>query len=509
MLFVSPVFLFLFLPLTLAGFILLGRRFGARAATRWLLFASLFYYGWWRPEYLLLIVASMAFNFAVGTRLARSPSRLLLGLGVGGNLLALGYYKYAGFAAESLNWALDLRLPVPEIVLPLAISFFTFQQIAYLVDAHRGTVPPQQPGHYALFISFFPQLIAGPIVHHKEMMPQFERPDLLKLSAERVTLGLTMFFLGMGKKLLLADNVAPYANDVFGAVENGTAIGAVEAWIGTLAYTLQLYFDFSGYCDMAIGAAFLFGIRLPINFDSPYQAGNIIDFWRRWHITLSRFLRDYLYIPLGGNRYGRARRHLNLFLTMLLGGLWHGASWAFVLWGALHGLYLVINHGWRAIRGSARVSRAELLVARGLTFAAVVLAWVPFRAANLKDTWAMWGALFGVNGIRLPTEFATKLAVLQPLFAPLDVRFVHQLAIPGVKVPVLLLAALLIIVLILPNSHRLLGSTGPLFSPRSAHAQPRPLRWAPTGAWGAAIGVVALLSILSLNRISDFLYFRF
>ena len=345
-----------------------------------------------------------------------SRAKTILVAGIAANLGLLGYYKYANFFVDNLNALLGNNLILETIILPLAISFFTFQQIAYLVDAYRGETHEYSFLHYALFVTFFPQLIAGPIVHHHEMLPQFARSTIYRLKAEHLAVGLTIFTLGLFKKVVLADGVAVYATPVFNAAEAGTALTFFEAWGGALAYTFQLYFDFSGYSDMAIGLARMFGIRLPLNFNSPYKATSIIDFWRRWHITLSRFLRDYLYIPLGGSRKGEARRLTNLLITMLLGGLWHGAGWTFVLWGGLHGCYLVVNNiwrKWRASRGHLHSTPVGRFFAWLLTMLAVIVAWVPFRAEGMGAIQIMLSAMFGLQGISLPTAWNGHLGLFE------------------------------------------------------------------------------------------------
>jgi D-alanyl-lipoteichoic acid acyltransferase DltB (MBOAT superfamily) len=403
MLFNSFVFAFLFLPIVLFGCAVFSRAGRRNVTVAWLTLASLFYYGWWNPRYLVLIVGSIAANYLLGRMLrAREPGsrRPWLWLGVGGNLALLGYFKYAGFFAENLSRLAGADLSVGAIALPLAISFFTFQQIAYLVDSHRGLAEDHGPLDYALFVTFFPQLIAGPIVHHREMMPQFARRSF-ELRADDLAAGLTFFAIGLFKKAVLADGIAEYSSPVFAAAELGRALGPLDAWGGALGYTLQLYFDFSGYSDMAIGLARMFGIHLPWNFHSPYKAASAIDFWRRWHITLSHFLRDYVYISFGGNRRGPARRYANLFATMLLGGLWHGAGWTFVLWGALHGAFLVTNHAFRALRASIAPdwsgNLATRALARAMTFVAVVFGWVLFRAESYPATLHLWQAMLGAG----------------------------------------------------------------------------------------------------------------
>ena len=404
MLFNSFEFIFVFLPITILVFHLIGKQGHHRVAIAWLVGASLFFYGWWNPAYLGLMIFSILFNYSIGASLSNTSghklsSKTILTIGVAVNLVVLGYYKYANFFVDTLNSLGDTHLILHEVILPLAISFFTFQQIAYLVDTYRGETKEYNFLHYCLFVTFFPQLIAGPIVHHKEMLPQFAKDVVYKLNSRNLAIGLTIFTLGLFKKVVLADGISVYATPVFDAAEAGVVLTFFEAWAGALAYTFQLYFDFSGYSDMAIGIARMFGIRLPLNFNSPYKATSIIDFWRRWHITLSHFLRNYLYIPLGGSRKGEVRRYINLMITMVLGGLWHGAGWTFVLWGALHGFYLMINHGWSAIFKGKIKTKVGLIIAWAITFLAVVISWVPFRAESIEGMGNVLSGMFGLHGV--------------------------------------------------------------------------------------------------------------
>jgi alginate O-acetyltransferase complex protein AlgI len=405
MLFNSPQFIFGFLPLTLLGFFVLAR-LGAAAALAWLTLASLFFYAWWNPDWLPLLLLSIAFNLLAGRAIARHrAARGLLAAAIAVNLGALAYFKYAGFLVDTLSGS-TAGWQGPE--LPLGISFFTFTQIAFLVDVYQRKANDFDPVRYGLFVTYYPHLIAGPVLHHKEMMPQFERPDILRFDPVRLADGSVIFILGLFKKTVLADSFGGYARPAFAAA-GSDALTFFEAWGAALSYTLQIYFDFSGYSDMAIGLALMIGITLPMNFHSPYKARNIAEFWRRWHMTLSRFLRDYLYIPLGGNRKGALRRQVNLFITMLLGGLWHGAGWTFVVWGALHGALLVLHQAWRgAIRGASPLPAAlRAITAAGawaLTFLAVVIGWVVFRAADLDAAGSMLRAMSGAGGAVLPDQ---------------------------------------------------------------------------------------------------------
>ncbi len=389
----------------------------------WLIFSSLFFYAWWKPVYLILLLGSIAFNFLLGSLLSgkqtpRAPQSVFwLTIGIAVNLVVLGYFKYSSFFVTNFNHLTNSNFHFNKIILPLAISFFTFQQIAYLVDAYRGRTKTYSLLQYCLFVTFFPQLIAGPIVHHSEMFPQFNKPGLLSINWSNTSIGVTIFAIGLFKKVVMADGLSTYATPVFSAAEQGVVIHFFEGWTSALSYTFQLYFDFSGYSDMAIGIAKMFNIELPQNFKSPYKSKNIIEFWRRWHITLSRFLKHYLYIPLGGNRKGNRRRYTSLMVTMLLGGLWHGASWTFVIWGGLHGLYLTLNHGWQQFCKSfgfnlKKSSFTGRCVGRLITFLSVVVAWVIFRAESFSGAINVLSGMLGLQGFVLPAQVAGIIPVL-------------------------------------------------------------------------------------------------
>jgi len=387
MLFNYYPFIFLFLPIALIGYFALGR-FSHLAPVIWLVLASLAFYAVSNWQFVALLLASIAFNYLIGWLLIAAQLRGgvrfgVLTIDVAGDLIVLGTFKYAGFLATNLNAIFGAGLSV-HILLPVGISFYTFTQIAFLVDAYRGNVARYALPHYALFVTYFPHLIAGPILHHRDMIPQFEAAESKSPNPHLILCGLMIFAIGLFKKTGLADGIQPLVALAF----SPEAVPSFEqAWIGALAYTFQLYFDFSGYSDMAIGISLMFGIFLPLNFNSPYKATSIVDFWRRWHMTLSQFLRDYLYIPLGGNRHGRVLRYVNLMITMGLGGLWHGAAWTFVAWGALHGVYLCVNHVWTHFGPAAppRFARAAEWAAFVLTFLAVVVAWVFFRADSMAS----------------------------------------------------------------------------------------------------------------------------
>jgi D-alanyl-lipoteichoic acid acyltransferase DltB (MBOAT superfamily) len=517
MLFNSYPFLLLYLPITAWVFFRLGA-YSHRLAAAWLGAASLFFYGWWNPAYVSLLLLSIFFNYGIGIVLAREHDsgnarrkNLILAAGVSADLVLLGYYKYANFFLGTANSLLDLGWSIQDILLPLGISFFTFTQIAFLVDAWSGKAREYSFIHYLLFVTYFPHLIAGPVLHHKEMMPQFALPQTYRPSMENFSVGLTIFAIGLFKKAVLADGISPHANAAFNAADAGEQLDLLAAWGGALAYTLQLYFDFSGYSDMAIGLSRIFGIVLPLNFNSPYKALNIVDFWRRWHMTLSRFLRDYLYVPLGGNRKGRARRYFNLMATMLLGGLWHGASWNFVLWGGLHGLYLVLNHAWQALRERLFPGRRSAAWSRFLawliTFVAVVAAWVPFRATTSEGMQIMLSGMAGLNGMSLPAALAPQLGSVADLLRSAGVVF----SLGGGSRFVLTWIwtfALLVIALLLPNSQELMRHYRPGLDFDAAHVRAR-LTWRPAPVWALAVAILAAAGLLSLSQATEFLYYQF
>ena len=349
MLFSSIPFIFFFLPIVLGTFLALVHCRRVEAAKHWLIAASLVFYGNFIPIHLLLLALSTITNFLIGRRLLAAPSRAVLIAGLIFNVSILATFKYADFLVQDINFVFHTGLPTFGFLLPLGLSFFTFQKIAYLIDVYKGGTPRYGFRDFVLFVVFFPQLIAGPIVHHREIMPQIARLGQDRDVALDVAVGAAAFIIGLSKKLLIADSLSAYSDATFGAAAGGMTPHVILAWVGALSFALQIYFDFSAYSDMALGLGRMFGIKLPVNFLSPYKAVNIIEFWRRWHITLSTFLRDYLYIPLGGNRHGTFRRYLNLMIVMLLGGLWHGANWTFVVWGGLHGIYLSFNHAFQAV----------------------------------------------------------------------------------------------------------------------------------------------------------------
>jgi D-alanyl-lipoteichoic acid acyltransferase DltB (MBOAT superfamily) len=542
MLFNSYTFLFLFLPLTLAGAFVLAR-YRTSFAVAWLVLASLFFYGWWSWRHVPLLLASIAFNYLAGAAIVRRGGKLggrafgLLCAAVALNLAVLGYFKYAGFLVANVDALFGAGMRVEAIVLPLGISFFTFTQIAYLVDVYRdpvryGVVP------YALFVSYFPHLIAGPILHHREMMPQFAAPTSYRFDYGNLAAGLTIFAIGLFKKTVLADGIAPYASPVYAQAAQGYAPGLVEAWGAAVAFGLQLYFDFSAYSDMAVGLSKMLGIRMPVNFESPYKATSIIEFWRRWHMTLSRFLRDYLYIALGGNRRGTARRYANLVVTMLLGGLWHGAAWTFVLWGALHGACLALNHGWIALRrrlppGPIWMNRIGTACGAALTFVAVFGAWTIFRADDFPSAFRIVSGLVGMNGYALPPSALAELAeaarsIGQARFVPSSVGhwIVAQFGaldagLPtgiargrsaGVLVSKAQLAwvsGLFAVAWLAPNTRQIMVRAEAFIADHPVRHCPAFLTWRIDGRWAVASALLLAASLTSMTRVSEFLYFQF
>lgn len=512
MLFTSYEFLFAFFPVTVAIYFALGRGAAARAAI--LLLASLAFYAWWNWIFLALLLGSICVNYGLGIFIQQAmaggrdrQAKWIMMSGICLNVAILGLFKYSGFAVENFNALTGADMVIGSIVLPLGISFFTFEQIGFLVDIGRGAPYRLEPLRFAVFVSFFPRLVAGPILRYNEIVPQLEQD--MQGRGQRVhdlAIGLSFFSIGLAKKAFLADGIAPFVAPLFDAAAAGQSVDLFAAWGGVLAYTAQLYFDFSGYSDMAIGAARCFGVRFPENFNSPYKSGSIIEFWRRWHITLSRFLRDYVYISLGGNRLGETRRYLNLLATMLIGGFWHGANWTFVVWGALHGLYLVVNHAWvagAARRRSLAVVRASLPGRAGgflLTFLAVVVAWVFFRAQTLDAGLRVLAAMTGRNGALLPLAIMMHLQPVAPLLAALGIgsggsgtQFVSTW---------FWIAALFPIAFFAPNTQEIVAKV------QASLQAPQKARWAGQ-AWAMAMGAAAFIGLLSANRANAFLYWQF
>lgn len=479
MLFNSYVFLFVYLPIVFAGFFLLGHRGKRQLATLWLVLSSLFFYGFWDIKYVPLLMISIIFNYLVGKYLENHlRHKAALTLGIIGNVLLLGYFKYMDFFIANVNMMLGESYSLLYIVLPLGISFFTFTQTAYLVDAYRGEAKNESFLLYCEFVTIFPHLIAGPIINHKKMMPQFVAPETFKLNYHNIAMGLSLLAMGLFKKVLIADTLGEWASPVFA---NADKITFLEAWIGALAYTLQLYIDFSAYSEMAIGLGLMFNLRLPVNFNSPYQATSIIDFWRRWHMTLGDWVKNYLYIPMGGNRHGEWRKMRNLFVSMLIIGLWHGAGWTFVLWGGIHGVLLMLNHQWRRLNITL-----PHFVNWAMTFICVLVCWVVFRADNIQAAGDMLFTMVDIQHIALPTEIWC-----QEMFADSGIPFVSWHVGKDLQNSVISLTLLMIAVLKMKNPVVLLGD------------------FRPNGKWFAAVLIMLLVALCQLNNYTEFLYFQF
>ena len=485
MLFNSYEFIFAFLPITFAVYFYLNSKRLTTASKGFLVFSSLFFYSWWNIIYLPIILGSMLFNYIIGSSLSKNnehkkvSKKLILTIGIVSNVLLLGYFKYADFFIENINYITDTNINTLSLALPLAISFFTFQQIAYLVDSYRQETNEYDFLNYAVFVSFFPQLIAGPIVHHKEMMPQFAKTKNLLMNYKNIALGIFIFSIGLFKKVVIADSFAIYATPGFDIADK---LSLIEAWATSLSYTFQLYFDFSGYTDMAIGIALLFNIKLPINFNSPYKATDIQDFWRRWHITLSRFLKDYIYIPLGGNRVSDIRIYTNIMTTFIIGGLWHGAGWTFIIWGGMHGLALVVHRLWQQIG-----FKLNIILAWFITFNFINISWVFFRAKEWDDAIKVLNGMFGFSGITLHLFLENRLGFLKSY----GIEFKQWLYFIDPKQGVLLIFAGFIIVLIGKNSIYIQSQ----FKPNSLFL---------------TINIVMIvIALFFMNRVSEFLYFNF
>lgn len=490
MLFNSYEFIFLFLPVTFFVYFWLNKKRLTQASKAWMVFASLFFYSWWNVIYLPLILGSILFNFAVGstiTKMGNSASlkkgfsrKSLLTFGIVSNIALLAYFKYMDFFIANANTLLSTHWNLMHIVLPLGISFFTFTQIAYLVDAYRDEVKEMDYLNYTLFVTFFPHLLAGPILHHKEMMPQFDSTKNKVINYKNIAAGLFLFSIGLFKKVVIADTFSQWANAGFDTTQT---LNLIEAWATSLSYTFQLYFDFSGYTDMALAVALLFNIKLPINFNSPYKALDIQDFWRRWHITLSRFLRDYIYIPLGGNRNGELRTYSNLFTVFLVGGLWHGASWMFVIWGALHGSAIVIHRAWKSFGLSM-----NKYLALFITFNFINITWIFFRAKDLDSAFKVLGGMGGHYGIVLPSFLSNKFAFLGQFGVSFG-RFL--LTIKGDMLTFTVIISAFVIILLFNNSITLSKQLKP------------------TLYFQMWTSITLAFGLLSLTKVSEFLYFNF
>lgn len=484
MLFNSFEFIFLFLPIAFIVYFLLTANKLYMVSKIWLVIVSLFFYSWWNVAYLPLILGSLFINFFIGNLLGKENLRfnkkLLLTMGIVLNVIFLGYYKYTDFFIDTINTALSTNMALLHLALPLAISFFTFEQISYLVDSYRGETKHYTLLDYSMFVTFFPKLIAGPIVYHNEIIPQFESKETKKINWSNISAGIFIFAVGLFKKVAIADTFAVWATSGF---ENSSKLTLIEGWITSLSYTMQLYFDFSGYCDMAIGIALLFNINLLQNFNSPYKALDIQDFWRRWHMTLGRFLTHYIYVPLGGNRKGKRRTYINIFIIFMISGFWHGAGWTFIFWGFLHGVASMICRYWK-LAGY----KMNKFVAWFVTFNFVNIAWVFFRAESWGQAIEVLKSMIGLNGIALPTFFENKLVILNNY----NIQF-HNFYLSNMEVVqvVLLILISLYVCIMFKNSIQMMKN------------------FKPTPLYSIFIIVIVIYGVLNLSNVSEFLYFNF
>jgi D-alanyl-lipoteichoic acid acyltransferase DltB (MBOAT superfamily) len=498
MLFNSYVFLFVFLPLLFLLYAILVRSRYGRAPLWLLLAGSCVYYAWWDIRFFGLLAGMIVLNLALSRILTRRERtrKLWLVIGVAVNLTPLLVFKYADFMIGSVNTAAGTQFPLWGLVLPIGISFFTFQQIAYLVDVYRRLTEPHDFLEYALFVSFFPQLIAGPIVHHKDFISQI-REAVSKITLANVNVAATLFVVGLFKKVVLADQLSTIASPLFRQAELYQVLNIYEAWTGALAYTFQIYFDFSAYTDMALALGFLFGFRLPINFYSPYKSLNIIEFWRRWHISLSSFLRDYIYFPLGGGRVRIDRKFLNILVTMLIGGIWHGAGWTFLIWGLVHGLAISANHLWRHL-WKERGGWAGRACAHVITFIFLIFTWVIFNSPSFSGAWHYWSEMVPLGGLTVPTEWA---GTLQSWGISATAHGDYH------STPLAILLAAGVVVFTLPNTMQLFP--GLYIDHGKLCPGPSRLSWRPSFGWLGFTAGLFLVTIWNMTTVSEFLYYQF
>lgn len=512
MLFNSYIYILIFLPVVAVTYFVAGSHLHRKLSIAWLVIASLFFYGWWNPLYLPLIIGSALFNFYAGAairrgRTAKSAHTLpLMILGIAANLLLLGYFKYFNFFIDNINGLFNSDIDIAPIFLPLAISFFTFQQISYLVDAYSRGTKDYNFIHYMLFVTFFPQLIAGPIVHHADMMTQFDRDDTYQPRWRNIELGLSIFSIGLFKKIILADNISHFSTPIFDAAAAGASLSMFESWLGAIAFGLQIYFDFSGYTDMAIGSARIFGIKLPINFYSPYKSLNISEFWRRWHMTLTQFITAYVYTPLS---MARTRKALAAnageqvifwqavaypaMVTFVLAGIWHGAGWNFVIFGALQGIMMIINNLWRQFRKSILKQRlkettlAGRLFARGLTSVCFIFTLIFFKASTTAGAMTMAESMLGLGELSITTSLISGKTFL---------------AYAGVYFTIIFL---------LPNTQQLFIQYEPSLEPQRKERLwgLEKLAWTPNWQWAVACSSMFGLALMNMNKASEFIYFQF
>lgn len=466
--------------------------------------ASFLFYAYWNPPFIFLLLGSIVFNFSCGQYIAngKAGKKYLFWLAVFVNLGLLLWFKYAILISSSIIAVAEISLDPGDIFLPLGISFFTFHQLTYLADIYKGKISPAGFRDYALYVGFFPQLIAGPIVRAWEIIPQFQNFSGHEKFWKNMALGISLFITGLFKKVVIADTLSRFASPIFNRADNGEHITFFDGWTGALAYTFQLYFDFSGYSDMALGLGLMLGFVLPINFLSPYKSTSIIDFWRRWHMTMSRFFRDYLYIPLGGSRVSGPRQITNLFLTMFLAGLWHGAGWTFAAWGLLHGFYLAINHIFA--EGRKKYLPTQIpeklyykITAHFLTMLAVVVGWVLFRAESFESAWRILKAMAGAEGIVLPWRVFGSVDWLKDGW--IRVAQFGEMWLSTSYWSVIWIILAYIICISLPSSAEYFG----LVDSQSKY------KFTMNKKTALAVSLAAVIALLSMQRVSEFLYFQF
>ncbi|MDH3692622.1 MAG: MBOAT family protein [Gammaproteobacteria bacterium] len=541
MLFNSHSFVFVFLPVTLFVYFALGR-LSRNWALRWIIVASLVFYAWWRPANVLIIVPAMLVNFGVAKAILyqnrhdnRAAAKIFLALGIVFNICVLGYFKYTNFLVSAATDVFGGSFTLKEIVLPLGISFITFQKIAFLVDVHGKRIESFRFQDFFSFVLFFPQLVAGPIVHYREMMPQFHDVPC-KFRRDDVSVGLTLFFFGLFKKVVLADSIAPLVSSVFATADGGSSVSLLPAWLAALGFTFQIYFDFSGYSDMALGAARLFGIRLPVNFNSPLRSSSIIDFWMRWHVSLTRFLTAYLYNPLalfltrrrlasGRAGYGGRNTSVGAFLqllmlptvvTMFISGIWHGAGYLFMIWGLMHGFYLTVNHAWRLFAQrlwpkSVRYQQVMRPIGWLLTFVAVAVSMVVFRSTSVDTASNIIFGMAGLNGIELPNSIYDKLATLGLSLTAMQI----SPGLPNYNNLRELVGWLLLIAplgLLVPNTLQILDRFEPAIGVRPSEDSnffATSIRWNPSLIWAVLLAIFAFAAVTNVGGYTEFLYWQF
>ena len=531
MLFNSYAFLLCFLPISLTTFYQIAKQKKQNLSKYWLILVSLIFYGWWQPSLLFFLAFSISINYGLSIFIIKQnvlniKSNFWLTIGVFFNLFLLGYFKYFNFFVESFNYSLNTNFSFTNIIVPLGISFITFEQISYLVDASKGKNSNHNFLNYCLFITFFPKLVSGPIIRYKELIPQFTDKSNLLFDSENISVGITIFTVGMFKKLVFADRLAPYTLMIYSAAGDGVHLTFAEAWIGVLALYLQLYFDFSGYSDMAIGVARMFGIKLPLNFDSPYKASNINQFWTRWHMSLTRFFRDYLYFPLSKKLKTfsltlQQQTVVNIMITMTLTGIWHGSGWNFLIWGALHGLYLSCYQIWRNWRKNKGWDSKNdrwwyRLIAWGLTFFAWTFALVLAKTKTLAAAVVVWRGMLGLNGISIPPFLQDRLSFLKSLGIQFDGLMPNFSTQASTVLPLIFI--LMVVVWFTPNTQQWMGQYSPAldyFSLKKALNTKnqfwQKLQWQPKTKWAITITIMTIYSlhVLSLSQSNRFIYFNF